>query len=295
MHKRRVCCRGLALVAAGFALCSCQRAPRSTPDLINDLRNGAQVRARAAAARTLGERKAVQAVPALITALKESGAVQVSAARALANIRDPRAVEPLIRLLADLSPLAREAAARGLGDMRDERAVKPLAVALKGGTEEAGVALGKIGEAAIGPLIDCLREASSRENASDALATIGKPAVTALIETFQADTGEARIAAARALAQIDDPRAAKTLNSALSDEDLRLAAAVYKFLLRTGEPAKEDLLVKVLHNYGNSRMVQDLIRSGRPSLRIAAQNWANENFLSIDALANAGTSRRTQP
>jgi HEAT repeat protein len=176
--------------------------------------------------------------------------------------------------------------------MRDDRAVKPLAVALKGGNEEAGPALAKIGEVAIGPLIDCLGEANGRDDASDALATIGKPAVPALIEAFQSDTGEARIAAARALAQIDDPRAAKTLNSALNDEDLWLAAAVYKFLLRTDEPAKEDLLVKVLHNYGNSRMVQDLLRSGRPSLRIAAQNWANENSVAIGALATAGVSRR---
>jgi HEAT repeat protein len=295
MRIRRAYCRDLALIAASLALCSCQRAPQSTPELIDDLRNNAQVRARAAAARTLGERKAVQAVPALITALKEPGPVQASAARALGDIQDRRALGPLIGLLGDLSPLTREAAAQGLGDLRDERAVKPLAVALKGGNEEAGPALAKIGEAAIGPLIDCLSEADSRDNASDALVTIGMPAVPALIQAFHSDPDEARIAAARALAQIDDPRAAKTLNAALNDDDLRLAAAVYKFLLRTDEPAKEDLLVKVLHNYGNSGMVKDLLRSGRPSLRLAAMNWANENSLSIEALDIVSGSRRRRP
>jgi HEAT repeat protein len=295
MRTKSVYCRYLGLAAAMLALCSCQRSPRSTPELINELRNSPNVRTRAAAARTLGERKDAQAVPPLITALTEPGNVQVSAAHALGTIRDPRAVGPLIGLLADLSPLARGAAARALGDIRDVRAVKPLALALKGGNEDAGPALVKIGEPAIGALIDCLSQADGRDDASDALAAIGTPAVAALVEAFKADTGEARIGAATALAQIDDPRAAQTLNSALNNDDLRLAAAVYKFLLRTDEPAKEDLLVKVLHNYGNSRMVQDLWRSGKPNLRLAAQSWANDNSLAIDALVIEGSSRPPSP
>lgn len=295
MRTKSFYCRYLALAAAILALCSCQRSPRSTSELISELRNSPKVRTRAAAARTLGDRKDAQAVPPLITALTEPGTVQVAAAHALGTIRDPRAVEPLIGLLADLSPLARGAAARALGDIRDNRAIKPLTVALKGGNEDAGPALVKIGEPAIGPLIDCLSEADGRDDASDALASIGKPAVAALIETFKAGAAEARIAAATALAQIDDPRVAQTLNSALNNDDLRLAAAVYKFLLRTDEPAKEDLLVKVLHNYGNTRMVQDLWRSGRPSLRLAAQSWANDNSLAIDGLATGSNSRPPSP
>ena len=53
--------------------------------------------------------------------------VRQSAAIALGQIKDPRAVEPLIAvLLGDKNPDARQYAARSLGEIKDPRAVEPL-------------------------------------------------------------------------------------------------------------------------------------------------------------------------
>jgi hypothetical protein len=68
----------------------------------------------------------------------------------------------------------------------------------------------------------------------------------------------------------------------LNDGDVRLVAAAYNILLRTNVPATEDLLRKALHEYGNIKMAGDFLRSGRPTLRMAAENWASENSYPIE-------------
>jgi HEAT repeat protein len=287
MRRKSVFWFALAL-AMGIGLCSCQRtgSVESTTELIQDLRSQKRSQSRVAAARKLGERKAVQGVPPLIAALKveDPEPVRVSAARALGNIQDPRAVEPLISVLADFNPLLREASAHALGELKDSRAVGPLVAAMKAGNEEAGPALARIGESAIEPLIDCLRESDARRPAVNALATIGKPAAGRLIEAFKSYSGESRLAAAQALAEIEDPQVAQTLSSALHEGDVRLAAVAHKFLLRTDAPEREDLLIEALHQYGDLRMAEDFLRSGNPRLKIAVENWASENSYPIELL-----------
>jgi hypothetical protein len=70
----------------------------------------------------------------------------------------------------------------------------------------------------------------------------------------------------------------------LNDRDVRLVATVYNILLRTNVPDTEDLLSKALHEYGNVKMAGDFLRSGRPALRMAAENWARENSYPIEML-----------
>jgi HEAT repeat protein len=277
-----------------IALCGCHRtkSDESTPELINELRNDKQARARADAARTLGERKAVQAVRPLIAAIGDAEIVRVSATRALANINDPQAVEPLIDLLKDSYPPIRGAAAHALGELKDKRALAPLVAALKNGNPEAAPALARFGESAIKPLIDCLSEADSRRPAARELAKIGKPAVGLLIDAFRSQTGEVRIAAARTLAAIDDPQVGETLIPLLNDGDVRLAAVAYNILLRTNVPDSEDLLRKALHEYGDLEMAGDLFRSRRPMLRIAAENWASEHSYSTEMLEQSNGLER---
>lgn len=292
MRRRSVSRCALAPAILAIALSSCQRSRRAetTPELIHDLSSQQRSRARADAARILGERKAARAVPMLITALKKDypDPVGISAARALGNIKDARAVPPLIGILADFNPLLREAAARSLGELKDSRAVGPLLAAMKAGNTEAGPALAQIGEPAVGPLIDSLRDADTRAPAIDALVTVGKPAALPLIQAFKSNNGDARMAAAQVLAQINDPQAEQTLSAALQDGNVRLAAVAYKFLLRTRAPNSQELLVKALREYGNLRMAEDFLLSGRPPLKIAAQNWARENSYPIEVVQDAG-------
>ena len=285
MHWKGVTSWERVLAFVAVTLCSCQRTrTESTSELIRDLNTKKQVKARAAAARTLGERRAVEAVRPLIAALSDAKPVRDSATRALAIIKDPQAVEPLIGLLTDFNRSVSEASARVLGELKDNRAVAPLSAALKNGNEEAGPALVQFGAVAAKPLIDCLSEADGRRLAVRALVRIGEPAVGPLIEAFRIYAGEARIATARTLAAIDDPRVAETLMPLLNDRDVRLVATVYNILLRTNVPDTEDLLSKALHEYGNVKMAGDFLRSGRPALRMAAENWARENSYPIEML-----------
>jgi HEAT repeats len=67
------------------------------------------------------------AVEALTVALHNPNKdVRFNAARALGEIRDPRAVESLLDLLRDQNRTVRLAAARALGFLKDARAVEPL-------------------------------------------------------------------------------------------------------------------------------------------------------------------------
>lgn len=67
------------------------------------------------------------AVPALLEALTgEAETAQFMAANVLGDIKDPRAVEPLIWALGVSSPTTRRNAAYALGEIGDERAANPL-------------------------------------------------------------------------------------------------------------------------------------------------------------------------
>jgi len=76
--------------------------------------------------------------------------VRFNAARALGEIRDPKAVESLLDLLKDQNRTVRLAAARALGFIKDERAVEPLSHALGDRTRMVrnyiAWALGEIGD-----------------------------------------------------------------------------------------------------------------------------------------------------
>lgn len=284
MSGQRTFYHTLTVLVAAMAMCACRsQQSESTPQLINELQTSAQLRKRAGAARILGARKAVQAVPPLITALREPYPVRVSAARALGTIRDPRAVEPLIQLLTDFDGLVREAAARALADLKDPRAVPPLIAALKNRNQEAGPALSKFGQAAAAPLADCLADPEASTDAEAALVTIGKPAVSELIRAFGSDQEDVRIEAARALSQIDDPRAAETLNAGVRPGDVKLAAAAYRFLLRRDDqPGNQELLRQALQTYGRPDMARDFCSSGNRALKLAAKNWAEEkNYFQV--------------
>lgn len=81
-----------------------------------------------APARRLSEEE----LDALAADLKAgSSAVRCSAARALGETRDPRALQPLVSVLRHYDRNTRIAAAKALGRLGDRRAVRPLADAIK--------------------------------------------------------------------------------------------------------------------------------------------------------------------
>jgi HEAT repeat protein len=138
----------------------------------------ASVRARTA--RLLGENREPQAVTALTELLMDDPdmGVRGQAAAALGQIG---AAEPLIRALHAPDAQLRQIVTQALGQVRDPRAVGPLIGALRDShgevRQQVAFVLAKIGPAAVAPLIDALRHPDPfiRWNVARVLGSIGDP------------------------------------------------------------------------------------------------------------------------
>jgi HEAT repeat protein len=125
--------------------------------------------------------------------------VRATAVKALGQIKDPRAVKSLIRVLSDKDWFVRERAAE---------------------------ALSKIGEPAIDPLIAALKDRNGlvRERAAEALSKIGEPAIDPLIAALKDRNGLVRERAAEVLGKVGDATSIKPLMEAFHDDELYVRA-----------------------------------------------------------------------
>ncbi len=180
---------------------------RAVEPLIDALRNG-RVPSHAAA-WALGAIGDARAVAPLIDALKHESEDTHLLAWALGAIGES-AVLPLIDVLKDRRWEIGASAAYALGEIGDARAVQPLIDALRDEDwhmrSYAAYALGEIGDAkAVAPLIDALKDGneSARKNAAAALGQIGDArAVQPLTNTLKDEDADVREAAREALAKI---------------------------------------------------------------------------------------------
>lgn len=135
------------------------------------------------------------------------------AVKALGEIGDPCAVEPLIRVLDFKHPHMVDSAVRALGKLRDPRAVGPLISMLKKGTQIAYTtrseiiwALGDIGDTrAVAPLTSTLKDKDKyiRRHAATALGGLGdKKAISSLRSLLKDKEVEVREAADAAIKQL---------------------------------------------------------------------------------------------
>jgi HEAT repeat protein len=173
--------------------------------------------------------EAKAAVPSLVAVLRSQGFERELAAATLADIGDPRAIDPLIDALRDRNRDLRNAAARALGKIGDPRAIGPLVVAPLDGILDPWVAQQGLngidpkwansGEArAVIPacfqkLTD--KDFSLRQYAESTLATIdpnwaksvaARDAVPTFVQLLEHPDNDVREAAARVLEQIDPGR-----------------------------------------------------------------------------------------
>jgi len=124
--------------------------------------------------------------------------VRWEAVKALSRIGEP-SVEAFVQALKDESELIRREAAVALGEIKDEKAIEPLITALTTDEESevrgsAAFALGSIGsEKAIEPLITALttdEESGVRGSAADALGSIGDNRAVEPLKKALKDEGE---------------------------------------------------------------------------------------------------------
>ena len=175
--------------------------------------------------------------------------VRKMAAAGLAEIKDARAVEPLIAALNDEYCFVRYWSAVGLGHLGDARAIEPLIGRLKDADGAvrtmAAWALVRVGDhRASQPLITALRDDHQdvlmRCYAAEALGRLGDArAVDPLIEALKDKADVLRCYAAGALGVLGDARAVAPLKAMLHDQDSTIKAAARSALQQIEQATKE--------------------------------------------------------
>ena len=193
------------------------------------------------------------AVEPLSASLKhEYGDVRRAAAKALGEIGDPRAVEPLLAAvkagttdsMRDGSSLAVEALAK-IGTPAIDIMVAALRDVEWKVRRAAVLALSEIGDPrAIQPLIATLMDKDDdvRRAVAGALVKAGEPAVRPLIVVLEDLNVDARRSAVEALGEIGDPQAVRPLVAVLNDEDQQVRQAAADALVKVGKPAVQPLI-----------------------------------------------------
>lgn len=226
----------------------------------------------------LGEIKDPRAVSPLIAMLKESNN-HIPVYKALVNIGEPSVVM-LIETLQDGDIEAAGYAAKALGEIKDARAVEPLISALNNEDfyyrDWVATSLGQIGDPkAIEPLITSLKGyyAAIQDAAKEALVGFGAIAVEPLIASLTNNDPGVRKYSVLALGEIKDDRAVEPLIAALNDED---------YYVRLEVPM-------VLAGFSDSRVVDPLIKT------LEDKKWAQVRIKAVDALAALKDPRAVEP
>lgn len=188
---------------------------------------------RAAAASLLGRMKSDAAVTALIGLMSdESDDVRMAAARSLAAIGDPRAVEALASALGDPSRWTATTVATDLVEMGPAAVPALIQIASAGGSPRSGAheasvtavrVLGEIRDPRAEPvLIDVLEHAGDldlRARAAAALGTVGGPSAPPTLRAALRDVAwQVRAQAATSLGALGDRESVPALSEAIEDE-----------------------------------------------------------------------------
>ncbi len=288
------------------------RDPRAVPPLLA-LSSDEDAVVRILTVRSFASLREVRVFDALTSLLErdEDSDVRAEAALALGVLRDARAVEPLLAALdrTGQADRVRTDAIAALGSLGDPRAVPRLGELLDdesvGG--DAALALGSIGEAALGVLLDAFTAGSNEfpGPVGEALMAIGAPAVEplaqlvesrrypawaraaqvlgrigdprgapALLAVLASHEGFDRSRAAAALAGIEDPAVESALLAAFEAGDHPAIAGAHRFFVRRGTAGTEDRLLEALRKEGSVSMAEALLNCGNARLAEGARAWA---------------------
>jgi len=268
-----------------------------------------------------------------LSSLLDNEDVCQDVARALGEIGDSRATEPLIAVLESPYSSARGNAARALGDIGDVRAAAPLVRAAfsdhnEAVREAAATALVRLGAPSVGPvlgrlgphhqahvfellvrigapavqsLLAALVDYDNELGASRALGQIGEPAVEPLIAALRRENYGARGQVASVLGEIGDARAVEPLIAAVRDGD-PIHDKAASALAKIGEPAVEPLLAAVSDD--TPSVQQDVIRalgeigdkrSVEPLIAVLETDEPSVRATAALALGKIGDARAVEP
>jgi HEAT repeat protein len=211
---------------------------------------------RAGAAVALGKTRNARAVEPLMDALKDKDRkIEGWAAKGLGLMGEP-AVEPLIKVINE-DGYGFQLVARALGEIGDPRAIEPLIASLSKDSNHANIidvsmALGNIGTPAVGSLIGLLESYNPdiRKEAARALGWIkDKTATDSLFAAFMKEKSpEIQEEILQALGRIGDPKAVPPL-----------AAIYYAALTEKDAPYLRIYAVNALGEIGDPKAVEILL------------------------------------
>lgn len=216
-------------------------------------------RERADGAQALGQLRDVRAVEPLIELLYDpTWSVRMAAAEALGQIGEVRAVEPLITLLLDRKAWVRQKTAAALGQLRDVQAVEPLVTVLVDDDsrvrQAAATALGQLADdRAVRPLVTALNDADGSVRLA-AVTSLGRIwSLPDVVCIGNVDWRE-RARGVQAVGQWGDVRAVPPLMAALQDQELRVRKEAAKAFRQLGDEAMEYLMVMLKDGDENARL-----------------------------------------
>ncbi|MDH5429700.1 MAG: HEAT repeat domain-containing protein [Nitrospirota bacterium] len=202
-------------------------------DIQIDLLNDSDWVVRREAIITLGEMGDERCIEPIVRCLPDGDwQVRDAAIEALAMIGSP-AVELLLRYARDYD--ARKPAIKALGKINDERVLDPLISFMRSDEfkDDATRALADLGKPAVGRLLELLKdpEEVTRKQAILALGEIkDASSVDSLIERLQDTDWFTRLSAASALEKIGDPRGREAIRPLLKDPDLVVRMRIERML-----------------------------------------------------------------
>jgi HEAT repeat protein len=291
---------------------------RAFDPLVETLRDP-EWRVSMAAVTALGALGDARAVGPIVETLRRNDVIQGGIGRA---IKIANAVVPALKQLGEpgfqaLLSVLREcaedeffggAAATALGEMRDPRALDTLLYALHSSVFEVGAAsqaVSELGEIAIAPLIDTLREPPGpvQYHAQQALRSMGQAVIPYLLAALStADSPGVRALLLRSLSFYEDERVLDPLHAALSDpdEDVREVAAFA--LASRGDPdALEEVLMTPQRIPGTNTSARALAQIGAQAvdpLILALSDATRPEFARVNAvtaLGEIGDARAVEP
>jgi len=202
-------------------------------DIQIDLLNDSEWVVRREAIITMGEMGDERCIEPIVRCLPDGDwQVREAAIEALALIGSP-AVELLLRYVRDYD--ARKPAIKALGKINDERVLDPLITMMRSDEfkDDATWALAELGKPAVGRLLELLKdpEEVTRKQAILALGEIkDESCVDALIESLKDPDWFTRLSAASALEKIGDPRGREAVKPLMKDPDLVVRLRIERML-----------------------------------------------------------------
>ncbi len=202
-------------------------------DIQIDLLNETDWVVRREAIITLGEMGDERCVEPIVRCLRDGDwQVREAAVEALAMIGSP-AVDLLLRYVRDYD--ARKSVIKTLGKINDERVLDPLISFMRNDEfkDDATWALAELGKPAIGRLLELLKDPdeTTRKQAILALGEIKDTScVDSLIESLKDPDWFTRLSAASALEKIKDPRGREAVKPLMKDPDIVVRLRIERML-----------------------------------------------------------------